>query len=94
MKSCCCDHSSLIERCANSSLVVKNLKLLQQILVGILDFMLEFVVSEEHFRDYGLMCFMIFLSVWIPVLALFMRQSALRHLLLRRLYYYTDTLLL
>jgi hypothetical protein len=64
-----------------------------QILVGILDFMLEFVVSEEHFREYGLMCFMIVLSVWISVLALLMRQRALRQLLLRRLYYYTDTLL-
>jgi hypothetical protein len=36
---------------------------------------------------------MIVLSVWISVLALFMRQRALRQLLLRRLYYYTDTLL-
>jgi hypothetical protein len=50
--------------------------------------------SEEHFREYVLMCFMILLSVWISVLALFMRQRALRHLLLRRLYYYPDTLLL
>jgi hypothetical protein len=83
-----------MEKCANSSLVLKNLKLLQQILVGILDFMLECVVSEEHFREYGLMCFVILLSVWISVLALFMRQRALRQLLLRRLYYYTDTLLL
>jgi hypothetical protein len=83
-----------MEKCANSPLVLKNLKLLQQILVGILDFMLEFVVSEEHFREYGLMCFVILLSVWISVLALFMRQRALRQLLLRRLYYYTDTLLL
>ncbi len=66
---------------------------MHQILVGILDFMLEFVVSEEHFREYGLMCFMIVLSVWISVLALLMRQRALRQLLLRRLYYYTDTLL-
>jgi len=83
-------------RCANSSLVLEvesmknsqmlNLKLLQQILVGILGFMLEFVVSEEHFREYGLMCFTILLSVWISVLAQFMRQRALRQLLLRRLY--------